>query len=321
MTLHSIPSPTNVGTAVHIMMATFQGERYLQAQLDSIAQQTHTNWTLTISDDGSKDQTIEICKNFAQIHSGRVHILKGPERGATANFFNLIAETPLTQEGGFFAFSDQDDVWHPRKLSQALLAIESLHTAPCQPLLYCGRTRVVDEHLKPLGMSPQPAKPLGFGNALVQNVVNGNTMVFNAPLLRLLRQVKPEHAVLHDWTAYLAATGCGGKIWFDPEPCLDYRQHALNVVGSQGRLRDKLKRMAMVFQGQYRQWGDQTEAIVEDLTPFLSEQARSQAQAFKKMRNGAWPWSRLIAGWKSGIWRQTISGQLSFFMALACKKL
>lgn len=321
MTLQSETPPSLSPSRVHIMMATFEGERYLQAQLDSIAQQTHADWTLSISDDGSTDTTVGICEAFARNHPDRVRIFQGPRKGATANFFHLIACVSDDRGSDCYAFSDQDDVWFPHKLSSALTSLGQLHQSLGQPLLYCGRTQVVTEDLEPIGLSPMPPKPLGFGNALVQNVVHGNTMVFNASLLQLLRQVKPANAVLHDWTAYLAVTGCDGKIQFDPEPCLAYRQHAGNVVGSAHGWRDKLSRIAMIFQGQYRQWGDQTEAILDDLAPHLSAPALAQAQKFRSMRNAASPWSRIKAGWQSGIWRQTRSGELSLFIALACKKL
>lgn len=321
LTLPDNVAPRDEPPLVHIMMATFQGAGYLQAQLDSIAAQTHARWTLAISDDGSSDNTLAICESFARQHPERVHIVQGPRQGATANFFHLIARAPATPEADFYAFSDQDDVWFPDKLSAALNRLAQPTATSGRPLLYCGRTRLVNEHLEPIGLSPLPARPLGFGNALVQNIVNGNTMVFNMALLNLLRRVQPAHAVLHDWTAYLAVTGCAGDLRFDPEPHLAYRQHAANVVGSQSRWRDKVNRIRMVFKGQYRQWGNQTEAILDDLAPCLNASALAQAKIFKSMRNSPSAWSRLKAGWRSGIWRQTRSGELSFFIALACKKL
>lgn len=301
-------------------MATYQGEPFLEAQLASIANQTHRNWTLTISDDGSTDATLQICANFALAHADKVQILQGPRSGATANFFHLV-NSVRAAEADFYAFSDQDDIWSPPKLTSALNAIHHLKAAPNQPLLYCGRTRIVDQHLNPVGYSPTPRRPLGFGNAVVQNVVNGNTMLFNFSLLHLLRQINPKHAVLHDWTAYLATTGCGGQICFDATPQILYRQHAQNVVGSQNRLRDKFTRLRRIFKGCYRTWGDQTEATMEDLLPYMSESARHQLHTFKRMRQEKSPIARIRAGWKSGLWRQTTSGQLSFFLALACRQL
>ena len=313
--------PLSNNARVHILMATFQGEPFLQAQLSSIETQQHRNWTLTISDDGSTDQTMRICSDFARDHPGRVQLLQGPRKGATANFFHLINYVHFCEENSFYAFADQDDIWAPAKLSTGLAALAQLACTPDRPLLYCGRTRVVDEHLKPIGHSPTPRRPLGFGNAIVQNVVNGNTMVFNFSLLHLLRQVQPDHAVLHHWPAHLATTGCGGQLWFDNQPQILYRQHSKNVVGSQGRLRDRIERLRMIFKGQYREWGDQTEAILSDLGPYLTETARSQSQSFKTLRHEATALARVTAGWRSGIWRQTTSGQLSFYLALACKRL
>lgn len=307
---------------VHILLASFQGEAYLQAQLDSIAAQTHPRWTLTISDDGSTDNSLAICERFAAEHPAHVvRILSGPGQRSTANFFHLMRSVAPIDPRDFCAFCDQDDVWLPEKLARAVSALEQVGTDPDQPLLYGARTRQVSVDLQPLGLSPVPRKPLGFGNALLQNVASGNTMVFNQALLRLLLRIRPEHAVWHDWAAYLAVTGCGGHLQFDPEPCLLYRQHPGNLVGAQDRSRDKLHRLGLIAKGRYREWGDQTEAAMKDLYECLTEKSRQQFLAFQRMRREPTVWRRIRAGWLSGLWRQSWSGTITLFLALACKRI
>jgi glycosyltransferase involved in cell wall biosynthesis len=306
---------------VHILLATYQGAVFIEQQLQSLAAQTHGAWTLTISDDGSQDGTLAICEAFARQVPQPVRIVQGPRQRATANFFHLMHAVGPVQDGDLLAFCDQDDVWLPGKLAQAVGQMGAAAADPNRPLLYCSRTQLVDDDLRPLGMSYLPRRPLGFGNALLQNVANGNTMVFNLPLLQMLRRVRAEHAVLHDWTAYIAATGCGGQVLFDPQAHVLYRQHPHNIIGAaDGRL-DQMRRLGWVFRGRYRQWGEQTSCIVDDLWPFLDEAARAQATAFRRMRNEPSAWRRLKAGWHSGLWRQTRSGQCSLFLALACKQL
>lgn len=321
-----MPSPSHSSAAtfpprIHVLLATYQGEKYIQAQLDSIGAQTHENWSLTISDDGSTDKTLALCQAFARDNPAKVRLIQGPQAGATANFFHLMASVDPSMPDDWFAFSDQDDIWLPGKLSKAVQSLKAFEGAGDRPILYCGRTQLVDETLKPLGLSPLPGRPLGFGNALVQNVVNGNTAVFNGALLKLLRRVRPEHAVVHDWTAYLAAAGCHGHVHYDPAPQLLYRQHEENVIGSQTRWIDKMRRLRMLFKGQYRNWGNQTEMVLEDLSPCLSDSAKRTLQQFREMRHGASAWRRLRAGWRGEVWRQTWSGRASLWIALACKQI
>lgn len=306
---------------IHILLATYQGERYLQDQLDSIEGQSYGHWRLTISDDGSQDETLAMCQRFAEKHPTRVRLLKGPQTGSTANFFHLMTAVDAVDSKDWFAFSDQDDIWLPGKLARAVEALQQQEFASERPILYCGRTQLVDESLRPLGLSPLPRRPLGFGNALVQNVVNGNTAVFNLALLNLMRRVHPDHAVVHDWTAYLAATACDGLVQFDPNPQLLYRQHDKNVIGSQTRWIDKWGRLRMLFKGRYRHWGTQTEQIVADLAPFLSESAKSTLAQFNEMRHAQSVWRRLQASFGKGIWRQTLAGRISLWIALACKQI
>jgi glycosyltransferase involved in cell wall biosynthesis len=314
--------PTDNGPLIHILLATYEGAAYLREQLDSIAAQTHTNWSLWISDDGSKDATWSICEAFSEQHPlNRVHLIKGPAKGPTANFFHLICSVQLSQPGDLLAFSDQDDVWLPEKLARAVAALGAQAPGSGRPFLYGATTHLVNEQLQPTGTSATPARPLGFGNALLQNVISGNTMVFNSALLERLRHVQPEHAVWHDWSAYQTASGCGGHIHFDPSPCLLYRQHEGNLVGSQGRIWDKFLRLTMLFRGQYRQWGNKTEAAMGDLDPFLADDARKTLQLFSRMRHHRNPLERLRLANTGHLWRQTASGRASLWLGLLLKQI
>ncbi|HEY9094468.1 MAG TPA: glycosyltransferase family 2 protein [Hydrogenophaga sp.] len=314
--------PTDSGSLIHILLATYQGAAYLREQLDSIAAQQHTNWMLWISDDGSKDTTWAICESFAAQHPNhRVHLIKGPAQGPTANFFHLLNAVQLTQRSDLLAFADQDDVWLPEKLSRAAAALGTEAPGSNRPYLYGATTHLVDEQLRPTGLSAMPGRPLGFGNALLQNVISGNTMVFNAALLDRLRRIRPEHAVWHDWSAYQTATGCGGHIHFDPLPCLLYRQHDGNLVGSQGRAWDKIVRLTMLFRGQYRDWGNKTEAAMADLNPILDKQARETLRVFSRMRHHHNPLERLRLARTGRLWRQTAAGRASLWLGLLFRQI
>lgn len=307
---------------IHILLATYQGEAYLRDQLESIAAQDHQAWRLWISDDGSRDGTLAICQIFAaEYPAGQVRLMNGPSRGSTANFFHLLHAVVPETEQDLVAFADQDDVWLPQKLSRGLQGLRSLPVRDGQPALYGALTRLVDAELRPQGLSILPRRPMGFGNALLQNVVSGNTMVFNTALLKRLRLIQPQHAVWHDWSAYQAVTGCGGQMHFDAEPCLLYRQHASNLIGSQGRSWDKLQRLHLLFRGQYRTWGDQTEAAMRDLEPCLDAAARATLQIFVDMRRHPNPLQRLRLRRAAPLWRQTVSGRASLWLGLLLNQI
>lgn len=307
---------------VHVLLASFRGERFIGEQLESIAAQTHPHWRLLISDDGSDDRTVAICQAFARQHpEWSVTLVQGPRQRSTANFLHLVHHVDGFSDGDLFAFCDQDDVWLPEKLSRAVATLTMAPVAPGQPALYGARTQLVDDRLRPIGLGRLPQRPLGFGNALLQNVASGNTMVFNAALLQLLRRVDPRHAVLHDWTAYQAVTGSGGWMHFDAQPCLLYRQHAHNLIGSQGRSWDKVQRMSLLMRGQYRTWGDQTEAAMKDLHDQLTPESQRLLDNFRQMRRKPGLIARLRAGADSGLWRQTRSGRASFWLGLVLNRM
>src|SRR5689334_21864250 len=209
---------------VAILLGTKDGAAFLGDQLRSFADQSHRNWFLVVSDDGSRDATREIITQFAATRPQRVVVRDGPQRGVTANFLSLAADPAIDAE--FFGFSDQDDVWHADKLSRALTCLAA---APAgAPALYCGRTALMTEDGRRYGLSPLFRRPPSFANALVQSLGGANTMVFNRAAKRLVEAVGVPNVVLHDWWLYQLVSGAGGAVFYDPEPMLDYRQHPDN---------------------------------------------------------------------------------------------
>ena len=144
---------------VVILMATYNGARFLEKQLASIEKSIHQNFELWVSDDGSKDQTLDILDSYQERWQKlwgekRLFIQKGPRKGFGANFLSLL-KAPFKAD--YVAFSDQDDIWLPHKLSQALERLEIVPDGA--PALYCGRTELINEEENPLGLSPLFQKP------------------------------------------------------------------------------------------------------------------------------------------------------------------
>jgi len=215
---------------VIILMGTYNGQRYLEEQLDSICAQTHKNWELWISDDGSSDNTGQILKDYqTRLGEHVLRIFSGPRKGFSANFLSLVCNENLA--GTYFAYSDQDDIWQPSKLQKAVSWLNTVSDET--PALYCGRTKLVNEHGEAIGFSPLFKKRTGFLNALIQNIGGGNTMAFNFSALNLLREAgEAINIVAHDWWTYMVVSGAGGVVFYDPNPTLDYRQQARRATRS-----------------------------------------------------------------------------------------
>jgi glycosyltransferase involved in cell wall biosynthesis len=286
--------------------------------MDSLAAQSHRNWSLWISDDGSDDETVAIAKRYQSAWGkDRVHIFAGPRRGFSANFLSLVCRADIKAD--YFAFCDQDDIWLPDKISRALAWISGIaHTVPA---LYCSRTQLVDERNEPAGYSILYRRPPSFRNALVQNVASGNTMVFNGTLCGLLRQAGADVGVhFHDWWAYLVATACGGVVRYDQMPTLRYRQHAHNQIGENLGICARLKRIKLMFHGRLRGWIDGNLLALDRIVAVMPEDKRRILERFRRSREGG-ALLRIAGLFLSGVERQTLSGNIGLIVAAAMKKL
>ena len=297
---------------VTVLMALYQGERHLRAQLDSIAAQT-ADWRLVVGDDGSSDAGPQILQDFARDRPGRVELRPGPRRGAAANFMALLAGLP--EAPGHVALADQDDVWQADKLSRALAALE-----PCghHPALYCSRVEICDEALRPSGLSRLPVRPPSFRHALVQNLVQGNTAVLNpaaAALARAAAQGAGE-VVMHDWWLYQVVSGAGGRVIHDPEPSLLYRQHGANVVGANDGAGARLASLKRMLQGRHRDWSRANLREMQRLRDRLTPENRRLLGDFAALA-GPGAVARLRALRRGAFYRQGHLSQAALWLAAA----
>ncbi|MDX2346887.1 MAG: glycosyltransferase family 2 protein [Legionella sp.] len=295
---------------VTILLATYNGERHIKEQLNSITKQTHPYITTIASDDGSTDKTLDILQDY----SIKTH--KGPEQGFAANFFNLIEQADKTSD--YYAFCDQDDVWDPNKIERAVnwFATINPHTAA----LYCTRTLLVDEQLNPLGHSPLFKKTPHFLNALVQNVGGGNTMVFNQAACKLICQTGKHHDLFaHDWWAYLLISGAGGPVFYDPTPSLRYRQHQGNLIGNNLSWRARYGRIRMLFQGNLKAWITQNNKNLLAVSHLLTPEHRQQLETFELSRHRGL-FRRVFSILRLGIHRQTKLTQIGLLVGTVFNK-
>jgi len=303
---------------VAILLCTYHGQHYLAEQLDSFAAQTHTNWEVWASDDGSLDSTHAILEDYQQKWpAGRLSIHNGPTEGFAANFLSLTCKASI--EADYYAYSDQDDIWEPHKVRRAVEWLET--TQGNIPAMYCSRTRLVDANNNEIGLSPHFSKPPSFANALMQNIGGGNTMVFNNAARSLLRQAGENLPILtHDWWAYMVVTGCGGKVFYDSEPMLRYRQHEGNLVGMNATWSARFKRIHMLWQGRFRGWNDSNIVALRAISHCLTPENRETLERFARAREMRLI-PRLLQLKRSGIYRQTFFGNIGLVAAAVFKKL
>ena len=303
---------------VAILLCTYNGERYLHDQLASFQTQAHANWTSWVSDDGSNDSTLALLEAYKQKWpSGKLSIVRGPAKGFAANFLSLTCKPEI--EADYYAYADQDDIWMADKLERA---VTWLKTVPADaPALYCSRTRLVDEQRNEICLSTLFTKPSSFRNALMQSIAGANTMVFNHAARLLLCEAGADVPIRsHDWWAYLVVTGCGGKVYYDTEPSLDYRQHTSNLVGTNATWQARLKRIRMLMQGDFRSWNDGNIAALRRLQSKLTLENCEILERFAKARDMELK-LRLFNLKRCGIYRQTFLGNLGLFIAAFFKKI
>ncbi|HGA1066147.1 TPA: glycosyltransferase family 2 protein [Streptococcus agalactiae] len=214
---------------VNILMATYNGEKFLAQQIESIQKQTFKEWNLLIRDDGSSDKTCDIIRNFTAKDS-RIRFINENEHhnlGVIKSFFTLVNY----EVADFYFFSDQDDVWLPEKLSVSLEAAK--HKASDVPLLVYTDLKVVNQELNILQDSMIRAQSHHANTILLpeltENTVTGGTMMINHALAE--KWFTPNDILMHDWFLALLAASLGEIIYLDL-PTQLYRQHDNNVLGA-----------------------------------------------------------------------------------------
>lgn len=303
---------------VAVLLCSYQGERHLAEQLDSIAAQTHRDWSVWVSDDGSTDGTVALLARYrSQWGTDRLSIQRGPGAGFAANFRSLTCRAEI--DADFYAWADQDDVWEPDKLERALAWLQSV--PPDSPAVYGTRTLLTDEDGRPIGKSPRFTRPPSFANALVQSIAGGNTMVFNRAARALLIEANAHSdAVAPDWLAYLLVSACGGHVRYDPWPSVRYRQHDGNLSGSNVSLRGRWQRMRLLLGGQFQGWVDANVALLARVRHRMPEANRRTLDSFVRARQQTLI-HRVMGLWQSGIHRQTALGNLGLAVAALLNRL
>ncbi|WBU56941.1 glycosyltransferase [Paracoccus sediminicola] len=301
-----------------IGLGLYNGAQHLGEQLASIAAQSHQEWRLVVSDDGSSDDGPQIVRDFAARYpEGQVRLVEGPRAGATRNFLSLIARSASEE---YLAFADQDDVWQPRKLARA---IERLSAAP-EAGVYAARTTICDAQLAPLVGSRSFPGPYGFRNALVQAVTAGNTCVLTPAAAGIARRAAGAAASAgiesHDWWIYQIVSGAGFGVIRDDEEVLLYRQHADNLKGRNDTAAAMKSRLGQLFAGDYGGWVHANIAALRAASDLLTPENRAVLSRFYAALGKTGP-AMAAEFARIGVRRQSWAGSAALYAAALAGKL
>ena len=222
----------NKSTKVQILLATYNGERFLREQLDSIINQEYKLWEILIHDDGSNDNTISILKEYQNKYPKKVKLLidKKIFSSASKNFFHLIKNR--SKEANLYCLCDQDDIWHKSKLKIIIERYNSQEDK--QLLLIHSDLSLIDKDGKLLEKShnkliKNQKNFITKNTSYYYNPVPGCAMLINSGLADKIFYCK--YMVMHDWWILLSAMHENATLLYIDLPLVAYRQHSGNVLG------------------------------------------------------------------------------------------
>ena len=242
-----------------VLMSTYNGEKYLREQLDSLLNQELLPDRILIRDDGSSDSTLSILEEYRN-RDKRIEYYCGDNKGPAASFYELIRDC---EEGDFYALCDQDDVWMKNKLSVAIKTLEKEDKS--LPLLYCSRYTLTDEKLNPIDSNVSPLYNYSdFPHSLIYHTAPGCTFVFNHEARKkvIRYDMEKEYCLIHD--AIIHKVVCMfGKMILDPSSHMYYRQHGNNEIGmSANKLKVFSGRINRFLNGKIRNYRSRTAAVL-----------------------------------------------------------
>lgn len=306
---------------VCVMLSTYNGEKYIDEQIESLLAQSQVDLHIHIRDDGSSDGTVQKVLEYVKSYPDQIHVTEGENVGVIGSFFELMRQTSTVYD--FYAFCDQDDVWKPYKLSRA---VGKLQSRPSDiPLMYCSSTQMVDQDLNHLNVWPNlPPKPLSMYNAVVENCCVGCTMVLNPITFMQIKAHIPSdwtQVIMHDRWIYLFVSTFG-EVIFDEEPTILYRQHQGNVLGGsdEGWIMKWKKRLKRFFsEGSFR-LSRQASLFLETYGEQLTAKQQKDIKQFLHQMDSHWI-KRIKYAAKMPFYRQASLDNLVLKLIYVLKKV
>lgn len=304
---------------ISILLCTYNGEKYLEDQLQSFENQTITdNLNILVSDDGSLDKTKKILSNFKKTSKIPTKVIfRKTTKGFSSNFTFITSRNILKSD--FYAWSDQDDIWINNKLERALIELNNIN--PKVPAVFSSRTIITNDRNIKIGESKKFTKPYVFQNALVQSIAGGNTMVFNESARILFNLAcKTKKISSHDWLMYIVITGSGGIFICESTPLVRYRQHNKNLIGANISLGSIFQRVRLLFMGNLKNSISINKSSISLIENFLTNENKSIYNEFYKARNCNII-NKFFKFLKLRIYRQGYAENFLFYIALLFNKI
>lgn len=272
---------------VTVLLAVYNGEKYLRQQIESVLNQTVTDVKILIRDDGSVDASCELINEYCDKYPQKISKIEGlPTGSAKQNFAELLKNC----DSDYIMFCDQDDVWLPDKVERTLEAIKANDNDGKTPVLVHTDLKVVDNSLNIISSSFFEFQRLYQDNItlsklLVQNYVTGCTVMINRALAQMCGEI-PKECIMHDWWLALVAQ-LFGKIVCLKQPTMLYRQHSDNQVGAKASygialIKRKLKTINEVKKN-YNATYLQADLLLKHYADSMNEEQLKILQIYKKM--------------------------------------
>ena len=224
---------------VLVLLSTYNGEKYLKEQIDSVLAQKNVDLDILVRDDGSTDNTVSLLESIEKLYSN-VNVIYGSNVGCAQSFGILIREAYTNIENySYYAFCDQDDVWFENKIEEAIKHLSEYEKD--KPNLYCSNLIVTDKRLNPIGYKyDESVKLLTKGESLVCSIATGCTMLFNKKVVQLFSKMTPRRMIVHDLWIFHTCLFLG-NVFYDSNGFVFYRQHGSNVIGAKLTFKEKLR--------------------------------------------------------------------------------
>lgn len=234
---------------VLVLMSTYNGEKYLSEQLESILNQSVKNVDILIRDDGSKDNTIKIISKLLVKFPKRIKLEAKENKGVVRSFFELVKLASIDYD--YYFFSDQDDYWNEKKIEKAIEKMKNTHET--KKIGYCSNLKLVDKNLNFMKIKYTKELIPSLKNCFIENIVTGCTYGANKSLfIEIKKDIEniekySEKIPMHDYHFYFL-TVLYGDLIYDENSYISYRQHGNNVIGMEkNKVKFMFQRIKKVF--------------------------------------------------------------------------
>ncbi len=307
---------------VDVLLATYNGERFIANQLESILAQSFGHWRILLRDDGSTDQTKAICQSYARAHPDRIRLVEDTlgNLGVVECFGRLLSVATAP----YVMFCDQDDVWLPDKIAIQLEKIkgQEANARAGLPVAVFTDALVVDTELRPISdsllryINRQGTKGCALNRLCVEGNCYGCTMILNRALVERVGSIPPG-VISHDWWCGLVAAALGRLVFADCAP-IKHRRHASNASQTKKSSWRRYLRDRSTL-GQHRRWIHrvllQAEVFAQTYAKDLSADPARLFADLARVRHSNWFVRRYLLA-RHGIRTTGLGRNLGFFLAL-----